>query len=156
MGGASGNSVLLGQNGHKEAVYDKEGKLVTNCSNQGSFNFFHPVLRPLGHFEADTLPWLKSGNCTNDSTSYNERLKAWEKDFKKGLTVAIKNKDNLNILGSVTDKDIESSKTLQMFVDSLQSESVELKAENVSKVVEVISKRITQYIEEIVNESKGK
>ncbi len=40
--GAKDNQVYVHQDGHREAVFDKNGKLVQDGINDGSYNYYHP------------------------------------------------------------------------------------------------------------------
>ena len=84
MRGASGNRVFLSPDGHNEAVRDEHGKLVTDCANQASYNYFPADREPLEHFLTDMLPWIEFGNCASDPTSKGERISAYLQDFRHG------------------------------------------------------------------------
>ena len=90
--GAKGNRVYLGPEGHKEAVYDSEGKLVQDGINDGSYNFSHPYDDPINHFTKDILPWICWGATRTDPTSIDERLQAYSIDLGGGLAAAQQNK----------------------------------------------------------------
>jgi hypothetical protein len=84
MRGATGNKVYVSPDGHDEAVVDEHGKLVTDCVNMASYNYFHENREPLEHFLFDMLPWIESGNCVFDPTSKSERISAYLQDFRIG------------------------------------------------------------------------
>jgi hypothetical protein len=84
MRGATGNKVFLSPDGHDEAVFDEHGKLVTDCVNMASYNYFPENREPLEHFLFDMLPWIESGNCVFDPTSKSERISAYLQDFRNG------------------------------------------------------------------------
>jgi len=84
MRGAVANKIFVSPDGHSEAVYDEHGKLVTDCVNMASYNYFRPDREPLEHFIVDTLPWIESGNCMTDPTSRTERINAYLRDFRNG------------------------------------------------------------------------
>jgi len=84
MGGASKNKVFVSPDGHHEAVVDEHGKLVTDCANQASYNYFPADRKPLEHFLFDMLPWIESGNCLFDPTSRSQRISAYLRDFRNG------------------------------------------------------------------------
>jgi hypothetical protein len=71
--------------GYAEAVYDKNGDLVTSSYNEGSFNYYLYDVEPLKHFSADMLPWLVYGNAKDDPTSFNERLYYYLNDLDRGI-----------------------------------------------------------------------
>jgi hypothetical protein len=93
MNGVTDNVVYLHKDGHKEAVYDSSGNLVTDDENQASYNYYHPHKQPLRHFLCDTLPWILWGNTEKDSTSPSERLSAWWTDVKYGAKKAFSKKE---------------------------------------------------------------
>ncbi|MBU0753918.1 MAG: hypothetical protein KJ645_02180 [Planctomycetes bacterium] len=90
--GAKDNQVYLHQDGHREAVYDKEGKLVEDGINDGSFNFFHPYKEPLRHFTCDISPWIMSGQSPKDPTTIKSRIHAYMDDLEGGIRGAINQK----------------------------------------------------------------
>lgn len=69
-------------NGNK---IDGTGKHITDCENMGSFNYKHPEREPLGHFSQDMLPWIKWGNCREDSTTLEQRISAYTADIELSL-----------------------------------------------------------------------
>lgn len=71
------NSKWVSKDGRLEAIFDKYGKLVTDPSDYGTFNFADPNHDPLGHFMKDVLPWLAYGNSPEDSTTVAQRFNAF-------------------------------------------------------------------------------
>lgn len=71
--------------GYPEAVFDKNGNIVTNSYNKGSFNYFLYTKDPLKHFGVDILPWLVLGNAKDDPTTFNERLYYYLQDLNRGI-----------------------------------------------------------------------
>ena len=57
----------------EEAVFNKNGNLVTNDWNQGSFNY-GKYEQPINKFLLDIWPWLVWGNTKNDPTTFDERF----------------------------------------------------------------------------------
>ena len=54
--------VVFGNNGNREAVYDKKtGRIVSDAQYVGTFNFFGPD-EMFGHLLADMLPYFVHGN----------------------------------------------------------------------------------------------
>lgn len=84
MRGAN-NRVYLHKDGHQEAVFDHNGKAVTDCINMASYNYANPKTNPFMHFFKDTAPWLIWGNCREDPTSPGERFSAYLKDLRIGV-----------------------------------------------------------------------
>ncbi|PRX21696.1 hypothetical protein BX659_13138 [Orenia metallireducens] len=76
-------------NGYSEAVYNKNGDLVTNSYNQGSFNYFFYETEPIKHFGYDMLPWLVYGNTSDDPTTFEERLYYYIWDLNIGIQTYI-------------------------------------------------------------------
>ncbi|MFO1242669.1 MAG: hypothetical protein U1E36_05650 [Rickettsiales bacterium] len=85
MNGAAENKLWVSQNGLCEAVHDKDGKLVQDGVNDGSFNYFHPAEQPADHFIYDVLPWIEYGNSASDKTAENDRINAYIRDLSGGL-----------------------------------------------------------------------
>ena len=83
MRGETDNVVYTNEDG-REAVYDKDGKLVTNSYNQGSYNY-GSYDEPIKKFILDIAPWLKWGNARGDPTSFNERLYYYTLDLNNGI-----------------------------------------------------------------------
>ena len=75
--------------GYMEAVYDGEGKLVTNSYNKGSFNYYYYREKPIKHFLFDSLPWLEWGNARDDPTTFDERLYYYTQDLSHGIQAYI-------------------------------------------------------------------
>ena len=99
--GQSGNTVWLHPDGHKEAVYGPDGKLVQDGINDGSYNYFHPVNQPLHHFWADIHPWIILGNSRKDPTSMEERISSYILDLEEGIRRAHTMRNNF------TDQDFD-------------------------------------------------
>jgi hypothetical protein len=83
MRGETENEVYTNNDG-REAVYDKDEKLVTNSYNQGSYNY-GSYDEPIKKFLLDIGPWLLWGNARNDPTSFNERLYYYTLDLDYGI-----------------------------------------------------------------------
>jgi len=95
--GASENHVYLSPDGHKEAVYGADGKLVADGMNDGSYNYFHPQSDPMRHFLYDMHPWILWGASEKDPTSVNERIFSYVSDLERGITAASKAADSVKI-----------------------------------------------------------
>ena len=149
MRGATENKVFVSKDGRMEGVYDKNGDLVTNCVNQGSFNYFNRKLEPLKHFEFDTLPWLKSGNCKTDPTDLQERLTAWVADFEIGLRQALGERHKLKIQ-DITASELKSSKSVMLLLPVMSSGSAPfLKLADIN--VEISEDSISDVLRSLVN-----
>ena len=72
MRGESENRVYQNNDG-REAVYDKDGELVKNGYNDGTYNYAIGKDDPLLHFLLDRSPWLLWGMGPEDPTSIEER-----------------------------------------------------------------------------------
>lgn len=83
MRGEEDNKVYTKETG-QEAVYDKNGKLVTNEWNKGSFNY-GTYDKPIYKFEVDIFPWLIWGNSEIDPTSFPERFYYYIMDLDMGI-----------------------------------------------------------------------
>lgn len=83
MRGEEDNKVYTKETG-EEAVFDKEGNLVTNSWNKGSFNY-GAYSKPINKFEVDILPWLIWGNTREDPTTFDERFYHYIMDLDNGI-----------------------------------------------------------------------
>lgn len=90
MRGATENTLFLHKDGHKEAVYDANGKLVQDGINDGSYNYEHPENNPFGHYVKDIEPWIMWGASPNDPTTTPERTYAYMGDLEGGIRDARK------------------------------------------------------------------
>ena len=68
----------------EEAVFNKNGDLVTNDWNQGSFNY-GKYEQPINKFLLDIWPWLVWGNTKNDPTTFDERFYYYCMDLNPGI-----------------------------------------------------------------------
>lgn len=95
MRGEEENQVYTKKTG-EEAVFDKDGKLVTNPWNQGSYNYGKYEM-PIQKFELDIWPWLVWGNARNDPTTFEERFYYYIMDLDRGIQeyIFLENKNDL-------------------------------------------------------------
>ena len=84
MRGETENVVYVNEDG-REAVYDKNGNMVTNSYNQGSFNYYANETEPIKKFIFDITPWLLWGNTQEDPTTFEERLYYYTLDLDYGI-----------------------------------------------------------------------
>ncbi len=84
MRGETDNRVFIHEDG-REGVYDKDGNLVTNGYNDGTFNYANPKTEPLLHFTMDISPWIQLGISEEDPTSRIERIYAYMGDLEAGI-----------------------------------------------------------------------
>jgi hypothetical protein len=84
MRGETENEVYVHKDG-SEAVYDKDGDLVTNSYNKGSFNYYSNETEPIKKFIFDIAPWILWGNTEDDPTTFNERLYYYTLDLDYGI-----------------------------------------------------------------------
>lgn len=68
----------------EEAVFNKNGDLVTNDWNKGSFNY-GKYEQPINKFLLDIWPWLVWGNTKNDPTTFDERFYYYCMDLNPGI-----------------------------------------------------------------------
>ena len=87
MNGETENQVFVHDSGG-ELVFDKDGNLVKDCENKGSYNYAHYRREPLLHFSVDILPWLRWGNCREDTTTQEQRVNAYIRDITNALDIA--------------------------------------------------------------------
>jgi len=83
MRGEEDNKVYTKETG-EEAVFDKEGNLVTNDWNKGSFNY-GSYREPINKFAVDIWPWLVWGNTREDPTTFDERFYYYIMDLDNGI-----------------------------------------------------------------------
>ena len=83
MRGEKDNTVYINNDG-REAVYDKDGNLVTNDWNKASFNFAS-YDQPVNKFLMDIFPWMVWGNARKDPTTFEERLYYYCLDLDRGI-----------------------------------------------------------------------
>ena len=137
MNGEIYNEVYIHDEGH-EAVFrfdhdekgkkiDGTGKLVTDCLNQGSFNYYHPYKAPLGHFAFDILPWLMWGNCKEDPSTLNQRIEAYMLDFRAGHALALDRKEGFYLPKRFGYKDTGQSETVGFFAKALENSGFDFK-----------------------------
>jgi len=95
MRGEEENKVYTKNTG-EEAVFDKDGKLVTNAWNQGSYNY-GKYEKPIQKFELDIWPWLVWGNTREDPTTFDERFYYYIMDLDIGIQeyIFLENKNEL-------------------------------------------------------------
>lgn len=67
------NSKYVSPDGKMEGVYDKEGRLVTDPVNAGTYNF-EPPTNSSGHTKLDVLPYYILGNSPRDTTTIEDRV----------------------------------------------------------------------------------
>jgi RHS repeat-associated protein len=56
------NTKFISRDGHREAVYDGRGALITSGPNIGTYNYFNPTTDPARHYTYDVQPYLRWGN----------------------------------------------------------------------------------------------
>ncbi len=83
MRGEEDNQVYTKKTG-EEAVFDKDGNLVTNDWNCGSYNY-GTYEKPVQKFELDIWPWLVWGNTKDDPTTFDERFYYYLMDLDMGI-----------------------------------------------------------------------
>jgi hypothetical protein len=135
MRGETGNVVYVHEDG-REAVYDKNGNLVTNDYNKGSFNYYS-YEEPIKKFIGDIAPWLLWGNTENDPTSFNERLYYYTLDLDYGIQSYIFKGSNerLEII-SFNEISNNEKEVYYIFIKLLFNENykIKLSRENIQKL----------------------
>ena len=91
LNGATGNQYYLRKTDGAEAVFDKEGNLVSDCVNKTVANSVNPMLQPLAHFSLDVLPWLQNGNCKAQVIPAEKRVNAYIRDLRDSLNLSTAN-----------------------------------------------------------------
>lgn len=70
------NIKFVSPDGHSEVIFDRDGHIVTDSEDYGTYNFCDSRKDPIGHFYQDVLPWLLWGNDRKDSTDMGQRLRS--------------------------------------------------------------------------------
>jgi hypothetical protein len=130
MRGETENVVYVNEDG-REAVFDKNGNLVTNSYNRGSFNYYSNEKEPIKKFLADIAPWLKWGNAQDDPTSFYERLYYYTLDLDYGIQKYIfeGSRDNLEIV-SFSDLTADEKEVYYFFLKLIFNEDYSIKLNN--------------------------
>ncbi len=80
LAGATGNIDYrgTGSNLHRQAIYDKNGNLVSTPENMGTYDFVSPnsLSGVRDHLTVDVQPWIEWGNSPNDTTTKQQRIDA--------------------------------------------------------------------------------
>ena len=79
-----GDNVVYTKKTGEEAVFNKNGDLVTNDWNRGSINY-GKYEQPINKFLLDIWPWLVWGNTKNDLTTFDERFYYYCMDLDHGI-----------------------------------------------------------------------
>ncbi len=149
LNGAKGNQVYLHKDGHKEAVYAKDGKLVKDGINDGSYNYFHPVNQPLLHFTFDIHPWIKWGNSRKDTTTKEKRIFKYVSDIEGGIRRALKDYNkkgkNLNFKWKKTGQ----LQSLAIFVLALKQEELDTLYQLVNGTLPITNKNIIRVLKNL-------
>jgi len=111
------------ENGNK---IDGTGKHVRDCENKGSFNYKHPQREPLGHFSQDILPWIKWGNCREDTTSREQRISAYIMDIELGLEHLAAERSNYYLPKGFNFQESGQSETIAFFIVALEKSNFDL------------------------------
>jgi len=84
--GTSGNTKYVSADGRREVVFDSDGNIVWDINNIGTYNFSPARVNSEGkkvgsalHFDYDVAPWILWGNGPGDTTTIEERIKAYKK-----------------------------------------------------------------------------
>jgi len=120
LNGVTDNKVYFHKDGHREAVYDRDGHLVEDGINDHSYNYYDRRKEPLKHFAFDTNPWIIWGASKRDTTSQQERIYGLVSDVEPGLLEALESRDNLeNIKPDSWDK-FGQLQTLAVFLNAME------------------------------------
>ena len=134
MRGEEDNQVFVKESG-EEAVFDKDGNLVTNAWNRGSFNFGN-YEKPIKKFELDIWPWLIWGNTREDPTTFEERFYHYMMDLDIGIQEYIFLEDKKSLEKIKYDDLTETDKLVCQFFNYLlfnESYKYDLSEKNIKK-----------------------
>lgn len=141
MNGAFGNEVYVKnekyKGGYPELVIhferdeqgekvDGAGVIVRDCENKGSFNYKHPHFEPLGHFSQDSLPWMRWGNCPEDTTTQEERVEAYTWDVRESLEGLILKNSGYYLPVGFSFSESGQSETVAFLLAALKSSDLDL------------------------------
>ena len=118
--GAVDNKIFTSEDGHSEVVYDKDGILVQDGINDGTFNYFHPSQMPLKHFLYDIHPWIMGGLSSKDPTLKQERIGAYSNDFARGILKSLVLKNELEEHWKETWDNRDQLKVLALFIKAIE------------------------------------
>ena len=125
MNGEVDNQVFIHDSG-AEAVYDKDGIIVKNCENMGSYNYAHYKKEPLLHFSVDILPWLRWGNCREDSTTVEQRVNAYIMDIAEALDISSAADTDYFLPENYTFENSAQNLSIAFFLKALEQSSFDL------------------------------
>lgn len=91
LNGQVDNQYFIRKTDGAEAVFDRDGNVVTHCANKIIANRENPLQKPLAHFSMDVWPWLKHGKCEKQTTSPTQRVDAYIRDLRDSLHVTVSN-----------------------------------------------------------------
>jgi hypothetical protein len=140
------NVVYLSPDGHQEAVYDGNGKLVIDGINDGSYNYFHPQKDALRHFSFDIAPWLLYGQSPNDPTTRAERVHAYSADVFEGVMRALAAPRTEGKLDNVSLEDSGCAEAVAIFLLAIEREN----ADEMIRVVSLQEKKTDQELVPLV------
>ncbi|PCJ19743.1 MAG: hypothetical protein COB04_05395 [Gammaproteobacteria bacterium] len=100
--------------------------LVKACENMGSYNYKHPVKKPLGHFALDTLPWLELGNCREDTTTKQQRVTAYVQDIELALERIVESKQAYVLPTNFDFSESGQSETVSFYIKLLELNEFDL------------------------------
>lgn len=94
MMGHEGNQVFIHPTKGYEVVKDKNGKILENHFNAGSYNYALPTKEPLKHYAMDITPWIRFGNYPKDPTTKQYRYNTYAFDLMDGIIKTLDQKIN--------------------------------------------------------------
>lgn len=114
MMGHEGNRVHVDPIKGHEVVKDKNGNVLKNHFNAGSYNYASPTKEPLKHYELDIDPWIKFGNYPKDPTTKQVRYNAYVFDLVDGIVKTLEQQSISSKLNTIPSK-LCCDKTLDEF-----------------------------------------
>jgi hypothetical protein len=119
MMGHEGNQVYVHPIKGYEVVKDKDGNILKDHFNAGSYNYASPTKEPLKHYELDIAPWIKLGNYPKDPTTKQYRYNTYVFDLMDGIIKTLDQQINSK-LKTAPDK-LCCNKALHEFKNHLKS-----------------------------------
>ncbi len=123
LGGVTTNQVFFNEDG-REAVYDADGNSVEDCTNKGSYNYYLYNKDPFLHFVYDSYPWIIWGGCETDTSTVEERVEAYARDFLNGASIFKPHWDEVEAMDPVLVTDKGDVVALNLFIKIFQTDEL--------------------------------
>jgi hypothetical protein len=85
MNGELDNQIYINRALGYKVIKDKNGNILKNHPNMGTYDFYDSENEPLLHFKMDADSWIKYGRYKEDYSTKTQRLEAYIKDLQDGV-----------------------------------------------------------------------